>query len=91
MFEKLCYAVGYVMIGVGIGISLMSIKEGFVKSSDKKRLIREKAKFEKAKAQIKAKADERVRRAHKHEAEAITVPMIVEAVKNSIRKKQEKK
>ena len=91
MFEKLCYAAGYVMIGVGIGISLMSIKEGFVKSSDKKRLIREKAKFEKAKAQIKAKADERVRRAHKHEDEAITVPMLVEAVKNSIRKKQEKK
>lgn len=91
MFERLCYVAGYVMIGVGIGISLMSIKEGFVKSSDKKRLAREKAKFEKAKAQIKAKADERVRKAHRHEAEAITVPMLVEAVKNSIKKNKEKK
>ncbi len=84
LLEKTCYIAGYVFIGIGIGVGLMSGRTRALKRRDQELLEQQKEEFLKEQSRLK----QELHTATRHEAEATLAAPLIEAVRKRLARKK---
>lgn len=84
LLEKTFYMAGYVFIGIGIGVGLMSGRTRALKKRDREMLEQQKEEFLKEQERLKQELHTTTR----HEAEAAVAAPLIEAVRKRLARKK---